>query len=279
LAKITDNLNEQDILRNLFLFDGEYLKNAGVLFFCKDVRKFFVGASVACVLYQGKSKTNILDRKEFNADIFSNYENALSYTFSKLNTQYIIKKERTERLELPEEALREAIVNAIVHRDYLSTGHIQIDIYLDRVEITNPGGLVKGLSKKDFGKVSLPRNPLLMDLMLRMSKIEKVGSGVNRIKDAMKEYGLNVKFQMNGFFTVIFQRIATPQATPQAELTGLESRIVAEIRSNPKISRNKLAKKMGISPYTVKEYLENLKSKGAILRIGKTSAGYWKLIE
>ncbi len=276
-ARITDNLNKKEMLKNLFLLDGEHIKNAGVLFFCRRVTKFFFGAVITCVLYRGTSKTTILDKKEFNADILSNYDNALTYLVSKLNTNYIIKRERTERLELPEEALREAIVNAVVHRDYFSTGHIQIDIFLDRIEISNPGGLVKGLTKKDFGKVSLPRNPLIMDLMLRVNKVERIGSGIGRIRDTMKAYGLSVEFKSTGFFTVVFNRPATPQDTPQAELTELEGKIISKIQENPKISRNELAKKLGISPETVKEYLEKLKSKRAIRRIGKTSSGHWEV--
>ena len=277
LAKITSNLDKKELLKNLFLLEGKYLKNVGVLFFCHRITKFFMGATVSCVLYQGKSRTNILDRKEFNADILSNYNNALIYIISKLNTNYIIKKERIEKLELPEEALREALVNAIVHRDYFSTGHVQIDIFLDRVEISNPGGLVKGLSKKDFGKVSLPRNPLIMDLMLRVNKVERIGSGIKRIKDAMHNYDLNVKFESTGFFRVIFKRQATPQATPQASLTKLELKVVNEIVKDNTISRKEIAAKLGIRADTVKEYLDKLKQKGILRRIGTTSKGHWEV--
>ncbi|MEK6858145.1 MAG: RNA-binding domain-containing protein [Nanoarchaeota archaeon] len=281
LAKITDNTDKKDILRNLFLLDGEYLKNAGVLFFCKDVKKFFIGATITCVLYQGNNKTNILDRKEFDSDILSNYNNALIYLFSKLNTNYIIKRERTEKLELPEEALREAIINAVVHRDYFSTGHIQIDIYLDRVEINNPGGLIKGLSMKDFGIVSLPRNPLIMDLMLRVQKVEKVGSGIKRIKDTMKEYKLNVKFESTGFFTVIFKRptpLITPLITPPINLTQLEQNILKLIEKDNKITKITLSTKLNIGEDTIKEYLSKLRKKNIIKRIG-TKGGHWEIIK
>lgn len=272
LAKITDNLNKKEILRNLFLLDGEYLKNAGVLFFCRRVTKFFMGAIITCVLYQGTNKTNILDKKEFNADILSNYNNALLYTISKLNTNYIIKRERTENLELPEEALREAIINSIVHRDYFSAGHIQIDIFLDRVEISNPGGLVKGLSKKDFGKVSLPRNPLIMDLMLRVNKVEKIGSGIRRIIDTMKEYGLNVKFQSTGFFTVIFQR---PQITVPREKT--REKILSLIKNNPSITTGELAQEAGVGVKGVEWQLKKLKDENIIARIGPDKGGHWEV--
>lgn len=91
-----------------------------------------------------------------------------------------------------------------------------------------------------------------------------------------------MNIQSTGFFTVVFKRLSTPKLPPklppQAELTKLEGRIIAEIKANPKISRKELAKKISISQDTVKEYLEKLKSKGAIRRIGMTSAGYWETI-
>ncbi|MEK6891888.1 MAG: RNA-binding domain-containing protein [Nanoarchaeota archaeon] len=278
LAKITDNLNKKEILRNLFLLDGEYLKNAGVLFFCHRVTKFFMGATIACVLYQGTNKTNILDKKEFNADVLSNYDNALLYTISKLNTNYIIKRERTEKLELPEEALREAIINSTVHRDYFSTGHIQIDIFLDRVEISNPGGLVKGLSKKDFGKVSLPRNPLIMDLMLRVNKVEKVGSGIGRIQDSMRAYGLGVEFKSTGFFTVIFKRPAAPQESTR-KVPEKYQKILDELVAKPDISRIELAEKLNEEPTTIQSKLRKLVKGGLIRRIGPDKGGSWEVLK
>ncbi len=279
LAKITDNLNEKEILRNLFLIDGEYIKNAGVLFFCKEIKRFFIGATITCVLYQGNTKTNILDRKEFDADILSNYENALSYTFSKLNTQYIIKKERTERLELPEAALREAIINAVIHRDYFPTGHVQIDIYFDRVEITNPGGLVKGLSMKDFGTISMPRNPLIMDLMLRVSKVERIGSGINRIKDAMKEYGLDVKFESTSFFKVLFKRRSFQKTVDKLPRNYPETtqKIIDAIHSNPFITRKELSQITGLTEDGVKYNLAKLKKDNILKRIGGDKGGHWEI--
>jgi ATP-dependent DNA helicase RecG len=286
-AAITPLPNEKDTMRNLDLLDGPYMRNAGVLLFTSRVTRFFISATVLCVLYQGNDKVTILDRKEFNADLLSNIEGAFTYLCSKLNTNLIIKADRTNRLELPEEALREALVNAMAHRDYFSTAHVQVDIYLDRVDISNPGGLVSGLPRKDFGKRSMPRNPLLMDLLQRIDKVEWAGSGIRRIRDAMKDYGLKPKFDLSeGFFSVVFPRAVqtpqatpqvTPQVTPQASLTPLEQEILAQIKADAKISRQGLAKKLGIQPDTVKEYLEKLKEKGAIARVGKTSGGHWEV--
>ncbi len=297
-AKLTPLQDQRDTLVNLNLLDSGYMRNAGVLFFTQRITKFFMSATVVCVLYQGTDKHQILDRKEFNADLLSNFENAFVYTCSKLNTNFIIKAERTNRLELPEEALREALINAIVHRDYFSTGQVQVDIYLDRVDISNPGGLVSGLEKKDLGKRSMPRNPLLMDLLLRIDKVEKVGSGIRRIRKAMEEYGLKAKFDISqGFFSVVFPRTpqgayqgipqnapgstppVTPLVTPPVGLTPLEQKIYDEIKNDPKASSKILSTRLSISKDTVKEYLEKLKAKGVIRRVGRTSSGHWEIIK
>ena len=111
---------------------------------------------------------------------------------------------------MPEDALREALVNAIAHRDYRSTANIQIYIFGDRVEIVNPGGLVAGIKLKDLGKKSIPRNPLLFGIMHRMEMVEMIGSGIKRIRDLAKEYNLlNPQFEVSeDWFSVIFQRTA-----------------------------------------------------------------------
>src|SRR3989338_2543933 len=274
-AGITPLKDEADTLRNLDLLDGGHMKNAGVLLFTHRIAKFFMGATVVCALYEGTDKHQIIDMKEFNADILSNFENALEYIRSKLNTNFIIKMERTNRLELPEEALREALINAIVHRDYFSTGHIQVDIYLDRVEINNPGGLVKGLSRKDFGKVSLTRNPLIMDLMLRIDKVEMVGTGIKRIRNAMKKYGLKVKFESNGFFNVMFQRIVTQEEV--GEKVGVKfgegsekssEKIMELIEKDTTISGARIAEIVGISQRAVEKQIAELKKKKLLKRVG-----------
>ncbi len=284
-ANITPLTNEKDTLHNLNLLDGEHMRNAGILFFSNTITKFFISATVVCVLYQGTTKQTILDRKEFNADTVSNYGDALTYLRSKLNTYFIIKKERTEKLELPEEALREALINAIVHRDYFSNGHVQIDIYLDRVDISNPGGLVPGLARKDFGKRSMPRNPLLMDLFLRIDKVEKVGSGIKRIHDTMKEYGLSAKFDISeDWFSVVFPRTSLlgsakerlfqnyPKTIPETIL-----KILNAIQENPRITIPDLAEKSGLSEVGVKYNLKKLKKQGLVKRIGPKKGGHWEI--
>jgi ATP-dependent DNA helicase RecG len=119
---------------------------------------------------------------------------------------------REEILEIPEEALREAVVNAIAHRDYNEKrANIQVDIFDDRVEINSPGGLPPVIKKQDFGKRSFPRNPLLFSLFKSVNLVEKVGSGIERMRHVMKQAGLPAPvFEFTNFFTVTFIRPIPP---------------------------------------------------------------------
>ena len=274
-AQISPLLGRKQILENLYLLKNARLKNAGVLLFCFNVAKFFSQAKITCVLYQGKTKYKILDRKDFESDLHSNYYNAIVYLQSKLNTEYIIKGgPREEKLELPEDALREAVLNAIAHRNYFVAGaNIQIEIFSDRVEITNPGGLVKGLSRKNLGKKSLSRNNLLFGLMQRMGLVEKVGSGIIRMRKAMKEYGLKPPgFDIDeNWFTIIFKRpkIKETKLLPILELNERQKKAIDYIKEK-KILTNKDYQMINkVHRNTATNDLEGLVKEGIIKRIGR----------
>jgi len=283
-AKITDaSQNIKETLSSANVLRREQVKNAGILLFAKQVVKFIPNSRLDLIRFKGKDKVNIFDRMEVNDDLLTQFDQAMFFLKKHLNTRSEIKGvNRYDILEIPEEVLREAVVNALIHRDYSFTGtSLSVEIFDDRVEITNPGSLPKGL-EASFGKVSIRRNELIADLFFRMDKVEKAGTGIQRMRDKMKEAGLPPpKFTMDSFFIVGLGRPnpqVTPQVTPQVKLTELEGNIIAEIKANPKISRNVLAKKMEISADTVKEYLKKLKSKKAIKRVGKTSGGYWEIL-
>lgn len=228
VTKISPVIKREKILENLGLLKDSYMKNAGVLLFCQKVTKFFLNATIGCFLYMGNTKYKILDKKEFDEDIFSNYNNTIKYLMTHLNTEYIIKDgPREEKLELPEEALREAVLNAIAHRDYFSPANVHVNIFKDRVEIINPGGLVGNLTIEDIYEKSIPRNPLLFGLMERMELVEKAGSGLVRMEKAMKEYGLekpNITANKN-WFQITFRR-------PELQTTSYEDRIKNGTREN-----------------------------------------------
>jgi ATP-dependent DNA helicase RecG len=297
-AGIPATLDMHDSLRNLKLLSDKGMTNAGALLLGGRGSRFLVSATVMCALFQGTTKTKILDQKLFDEDLVSNYQNALLYLQSHLNTEYIITAERKNKLELPVEALREAVINAIAHRDYRSPANIQIFIFNDRVEIHNPGGLVAGLKIADLGKRSVPRNPLLFGMLYRMDLVEHIGSGLRRIRDTMKEYGLKAPDieADEHWFAVTFARKPMNKSLiiekdSQKKKTGklgeklgekfgeTRTRILQAIAENNYISIVSLAEKIGISTTAIEKNIFFLKKNGYLKRIGPDKGGYWKIVE
>ena len=190
-AGIDPELDPMTVLENLHLVKDSAMTHAGAWLLADDITRFTMQAGVTCAVFRGRSKTHILDRKEFKGNLYSIFHEVMGYFQAKLNSALIPNAEgRDERLELPESALREAIVNAIAHRDYRSTANVQVYIFQDRVEIVTPGGLPAGMREKDLGSKSVPRNPLLFSMLYRMKLVEQIGSGIRRIRDACSEHGV-----------------------------------------------------------------------------------------
>ena len=140
-AKIPAEMKPANALRNLHLIDENGLMtHAGAWLLAHDIRKFNISADVACALFMGTDKARILDRRDFHGDVYSMVEEAMAWILSKINVEYVIKRvKREERPEIPEAAIREAVVNALAHRDYRSTSNVQIYLFTDRLEIVSPG--------------------------------------------------------------------------------------------------------------------------------------------
>lgn len=209
-ARIPEEMEPVTALSNLHLLgsDGR-MSHAGAWLLARDIRKFNISGDVACALFLGTDKVRILDRRGFHRDVYSMIDETVTYILSKLNVEYIIKHvKREERPELPEEALREAVVNALAHRDYRSTANVQIYIFKDRVEIVSPGGLPAGMTEADLGIKSIPRNPLLFAMLHRMEAVEHIGSGIKRIHNLCLKYGVGEPhFEVaENWFTVSFPR-------------------------------------------------------------------------
>ncbi|MFH0906269.1 MAG: ATP-binding protein [archaeon] len=290
LAKISRSFKDIDILKNLGLIDtNNYFKNSAILLFGKSPSKFIPQGIITCVLYKGNDKVYIIDKKDFTSDIISNYNDAISFLYKHLKLRYEISGfgPRKEILEIPEDALKEAVINAICHRDYAEKGAvIQIDIFDNRVEISNPGGLI--IKESDFGKKSLSRNPLIFGLLQRINLVEHVGSGILRIRSTLKTAKLKPpKFEFGIFFTIIFDRenykINThkevpenvPDNVPENVSKNRIKKILDLIKANKKISSIELSKTLEVTDKTIKRDLKKLKSKKIIKRIGPDKGGYW----
>ncbi len=228
-ARIPVDMDARVALENLHLIKDGQMTHAGAWLLAGDIRKFTTSADAACALFMGTDKVRILDRRGFDRDVYTMIDELVAYILSKINIEYIIKHvKREERPELPEEALREAVVNALAHRDYRSTANVQVYIFKDRVEIVSPGGLPAGMTEADLGIKSIPRNPLLFGMLFRMEAVEHIGSGIKRIRNLCREYGVaEPRIEVSEhWFTVSFPRTEAPVGNGRAEF---KSQVTGEV--------------------------------------------------
>ena len=206
--------------------DGKiHLTNAGVLLFSNEPPLYIMSSLVTCVRYKGNTKYKIIDRKDFRGNLMEQVEEALKFISRNTRVEYVItgKPAREEILEYPEEVIREAVINAVLHRDYFDQKMVtQVDIYDDRIEITNPGGLVKGLTVEDLGKTAVHRNPVLVDFFHRIGQIEKIGSGIGRMRRGMKEAGHpGPMFDISG----VYFRVVLPSRKAIEPVEAVDDRV------------------------------------------------------
>jgi ATP-dependent DNA helicase RecG len=272
-SRITPRGRVDDVLVNIEVAERAgrrlILRNAGVLFFAKNVSHFFPQAYVTCLLARGTNKVDILDRKDFAGGLVSDIEESLRFIERNTRTGYRIEKLRREDVpEYPMRALREAITNAVMHRDYFEAGaNVFVEIYDDRIEISNPGGLPKGLTREELGTRSVRRNPLIADLLHRIALIEKAGTGIRRmIEDARRYKCPEPKFTVNAFFTTTFWpareivRKITPQVGEQVtEQVTEQVAIMLQAACEPR-SLKELQSAVGLKhrPHFINAYLEPL---------------------
>ena len=191
--------------------------NAGALFFSKDLSRIYSHTEIACGAFKGKDKVYVLDSTRFNTDLIGNVEGAMNFLWKNLRARHELIPRSTRRinvLEIPADALREALINAVTHRNYRSRGvFIQLEIYDDRVEISNFGGLHRDLKKSEFGTKSVTRNPLIASLMLRAGHIEQMGTGIKKMRGLVKKERLPpIKFKFTNFTTITFYRPSYPRS-------------------------------------------------------------------
>ncbi|MFH1562208.1 MAG: ATP-binding protein [Nitrospirota bacterium] len=156
-----------------------------------------------------------------------------------------------------------------------------VEIFENRFEITNPGGLVKGLTPENFGKISMLRNPGIANLFQRIDYIEKMGTGIERIRLALKKAKLpQVIYELMPFFV----KAVFPKAIEDLEITTQETKettqetILQLIRVNPYVTREELAGNIGITTGGIKYHMEKLRKEGKLRHSGPTKKGKWEVL-
>lgn len=279
LAKISYNLEREEVLSNLRVLNNDGFTNAGVLFFAKEPGKYIISSKIRCVHFKDDNRLDILDKKVIDRGIVGNIEFALGYLIERVPVKYEIKKlARDEYPEYPMSAYREAIVNSIIHFDYFLGDSIAIEKLKSKIILVNKGELL--FPETEFGKRSEPRNRLLADLLSRTDYMEKAGTGIKRIMEACENNGNRVDFSFSDAFTIEMFSNVTDNVTDNGtdNVTDRQEQILALIKENRNISTQRIAEYLNVSKRTILRDIEDMKKNNKINRIGKERGGYWEVV-
>lgn len=281
MAPTTNN-----VLTELGLLDKNKLLYAALMLFGKKPQRFFPAAVVKCSHYHGTALTRpIPSHQVLGNTLFEQSDAAADFVLSRLDRTIGDREESTvaeEKLEIPKEAIREIIINAIVHRDYDSNASVQIDVFADRVEIMNPGGLPEELTVEDLVRehLSVPVNPFLARPFYLAGYINQLGYGTQNVVKWCQEAGLpDPKFDPEGnrFRVTIWRNWFTDDRMKKMSLNERQVKAIQFVKSNLRISNIEYQRLTGASRATAKRDLNEMVTLGLLNLDGAGRSTHYRL--
>ena len=190
---LSEDSDPMTVLKHLRLLRQNKPSNGALLMFANDPQYFFPSAVVKCAWFLGTETVKpIEDYKTFEGSVAEQISQATSWVMSKLSVRFgqrNVEAQNEVEFEIPRSVIFETIVNAVAHRDYNSTGSVQVSVFRNRIVVRNPGTLPVELTKADLMKEhgSYPHNPYLAEVMYQMGYIEKYGTGITENIRRMQE--------------------------------------------------------------------------------------------
>jgi len=231
--------------------------------------------TIKIAVFQGTTQQIFKDRREFSGSLFKQLNDA--YDFLDIHNQIratFDKLLRTDTRDYPEAALREALLNAIVHREYSLSGSILIKMFADRIEFISPGGLVTGIEFEDImSGYSICRNPLLAATFYRLRLIEAYGVGILKIFEAYNNALAKPKIELtpNVFKMILPNQNEPPKLTSENKTENAsEDKILNFIHQNGVITRKQTEDLLSVSQTSAGQILRKLSESGVINRAGKS---------
>ena len=268
-----------EALEKIGLMRDGGLTNAGVLLFGRKPQKFFLQAETRCARFKGDDVSKpFIDMKVIGGSIQEQIEDAEEFLLSHIKKAVWVepgKIERTEKWEYPPETIREAIVNAICHRDYESSGNVQVRVFDSRVEIWNPGRLPEGITIELLKKqhISKPRNREIARLLFLIKYIEQWGSGTNKMITACIREGLpEPEFKEIGDdFCVVLTRSRVNELLENPELLNdRQRRVIEHLKTKKTITSGEYKGIFKCSERTARMDLNRIVELGIVKKTGKS---------
>ena len=292
-----------DLLSHLNLLDGTRPTNAALMLFGKKPQRFFPTSLIKCAHFHGTEIAKpIPSYQTYKGTVFELVDQAIDFVMSKIAASVGTRSDSAQApvtYEIPREVVAEGIVNAVAHRDYASNASVQVMLFSDRLEITNPGRLPESLTLESLRHPhsSVPHNPLLAEPLYLTQYIERMGTGTGDMIRLCIENGLPepVFGYRDGFITTIWRPTGKntggtcemPGKMPGKmsgkmsgkNLSKTEAKVVQLMRDNPTVTLPEIAEATDRLERTIEKLVRKLKEQEIIGRVGPAKGGHWKVFE
>lgn len=276
--KLEDRAKQRKIKfspKALRMFNNSHLYNNAALL-VSDQDPYVVKAAV----YQGTTVMEFQDKQEFSGALTGQIDNLLNYISlnNKTRVWFTGAPQREERKDYPDEAIREAVVNAFAHRDYLLHSFIKIQFFEDRMEILSPGGIPDGLTLDEIKDgMTAVRNPQLIHILDRMNYIENYGTGINRMFEAYNGTGMQPEFKVTPhMFKVTFPNLNYKKENTDNGLSDTQ-KVLLLLKNKGNLSKPKIQEYLDWTDYYARKVLQRLRKENKIEKIGKSIRTKYKL--
>ncbi len=279
---LTADTSTQALLTHLNLLDGRKPTNAAMLLFGTAPQRFHRTAETKCVFCHGTEyRRPFASQQIFTGDLFEQADQARDFVLAKINRAVGTRSKTitaAATYELPPEAVGEAIVNAIAHRDYHSHASVEVRLLADRLEVWNPGTLPDTLTLDDLrvDHPSVPTNPLMADPLYLARYIEKAGSGTQRMIELCRDAGLpepDYEHRQGSFVLTLWRDWLTDAVLAEYGLNERQSHAVGYLKVQGTMTNSDYQRVLGVAKRTALRDLTELLEKGLLKKSGTTGKG------
>ncbi len=251
-----------------------YIKNVGLLAFAKDITRFFSNCEIRIVKYKGRTPS--IESREYDQRLIDTCPELLEKAFSIIKEKAgiaarIINGRRVEMPMVPDKVLREALTNAVGHRDYFDPNGILVEIFDDRITLTNPGTLLSGQTLKNFADLRRHRNPILHRILNDAGWGDGLNLGVRAIIGIMRDNGMPdpVFDDLGGFFRIVlYGPLSDRVAKPYGNISNMQQKALAYLEKHEFLTAPHYAQIIGVSHPTAIKYLNDLVLQMILKKIG-----------
>ena len=292
-SKRTGKKITKETLQNLHLFSNKNGKLVATNAYAILLGKHDYLSRIQCARFKGTDRVTFIDKKDFSGPLLEQVENAYNFVLGHINMGITIDGlYRKEQYELPEKAVRELILNAVIHRNYMMNSSVQVAVYDDRLEVSSPGSLYGTLTLAEAleGRSSI-RNKVIADVCDKLDIIEGWGTGLKRIIDSCKEIGIAPPefLEIGDLFRINFYRPSYTRSDDKATINvksddkatinlksddkatiniSYQEKIIAYVAKHPNVKTQDIALHIGLKLTRTKEYIYQLVEEEKLVPFG-----------